>query len=415
MTFTAIHRALGLPPGPLTDEMIEGAVAEGVAEATDLDWKKELIPETHLPKSDFPKDVAAMANTGGGILVYGVRADEKRAAERIGVEELTESYERSLRRAAVTAIIPPIFDLEVTPVGSASSRVLVVEVPESLDGPHLVYKGEYFGAPRRNDADTEWMREGQIERMYRARFDARRNANEGLERQYEVATRGHDTEQRAWAIAIARPRIPRPPKRAERHEAAQLFADASVLAARLHRYRGFAPLKSADVHNPRPGLRSWIAPIPLSEANKWRDAQATWYADGAVTVAAAVGGHKKGHDAFQHPSHVEGTALEAVAAAVIALAKVAGDAQGAGGYEIRVGMEWRGDAPIMLLDRDRFGYTSTDRATPLASFSPVDMSIDVSGPEAALQNQVFELARDCVNQGGIAVVDSVPEPSATES
>jgi predicted HTH transcriptional regulator len=45
---------------------------------------------------NFPKDVAAMANSGGGIILYGVTEEHKAATERIDWGELTEQYEFSL-------------------------------------------------------------------------------------------------------------------------------------------------------------------------------------------------------------------------------------------------------------------------------------------------------------------------------
>ena len=64
MSFTALHRVLGRGPGPLTDELLDSAVAAGATESDDLDWKSELPPQKGLPQTDFPKDVAAMANSG---------------------------------------------------------------------------------------------------------------------------------------------------------------------------------------------------------------------------------------------------------------------------------------------------------------------------------------------------------------
>lgn len=152
MTFTALHRALGLGPGPLTDGLLDAAVAAGVAESSDLDWKSELPPAKGLPQTDFPKDVAAMANSGGGVIVFGVREVQKAAAERVDVGEFDEAYERSLRSAAITAISPPVFGLNVHRLGSEDKRAVVVEVPASIDGPHLIYRNELFGAPVRNDS-----------------------------------------------------------------------------------------------------------------------------------------------------------------------------------------------------------------------------------------------------------------------
>ncbi|WP_235978771.1 AlbA family DNA-binding domain-containing protein [Streptomyces lycii] len=79
MPFTPLHRMLGLAPGPLTGDILDAAVTDGVTERSDLDWKSELPPAKGLPQTDFPKDVAAMANSGGGVIVYGVQETQKAA------------------------------------------------------------------------------------------------------------------------------------------------------------------------------------------------------------------------------------------------------------------------------------------------------------------------------------------------
>jgi predicted HTH transcriptional regulator len=152
MSFTALHRVVGA--GPLTDELLDAAVAAGVAEANDLAWKAELPPARGLPQTDFPKDVAAMANSGGGVIVYGVRESQKMATGRVDVGEFDEAYARSLLSAAITAITPPVFGLNVHRLGAVGKRTVVVEIPASVDGPHLIYRNDYFGAPVRNDSDT---------------------------------------------------------------------------------------------------------------------------------------------------------------------------------------------------------------------------------------------------------------------
>ena len=75
-------------------------------------------------------------------------------------------------------------------VNAASTRAAAVIVPASVDGPHLIYRNDYFGAPVRNDSDTVWMKERQIEAMYRARFDERRHASEALDNLYAETAGG---------------------------------------------------------------------------------------------------------------------------------------------------------------------------------------------------------------------------------
>src|SRR5699024_12385778 len=107
MNFTPMHRALGLSPRPLTDDILDDAVSSSVIENDDLDWKSELPPIKNLSQTDVPKDIAAMANAGGGMIVYGVEERQKAATGRKDTGDLTEGHERAHRSAAVSASDPP--------------------------------------------------------------------------------------------------------------------------------------------------------------------------------------------------------------------------------------------------------------------------------------------------------------------
>jgi hypothetical protein len=117
MMFTALHRAVGLPPGDITDEMLDAAVGQGVEETDDLDWKSKIPAASDLKNSDFSKDIAAMANSGGGVIVYGVEESQKRATGCKDTGGLSQEHERSLYQIAVSSISPPIFGLNVIRVG----------------------------------------------------------------------------------------------------------------------------------------------------------------------------------------------------------------------------------------------------------------------------------------------------------
>ena len=69
MPHTPLHRALGREASELTTDLFEEAVSKAIEETDSLDWKAAL-PEKG---PEFAKDVAAMANSGGGLIVYGVK------------------------------------------------------------------------------------------------------------------------------------------------------------------------------------------------------------------------------------------------------------------------------------------------------------------------------------------------------
>jgi hypothetical protein len=411
MSFTALHRAVGAPPGPLTDELLDAAVAASATETNDLDWKSELPPAKGLPQTDFPKDVAAMANSGGGVIVYGVRESQRSATSRGDVGEFDEAYERSLRSAAITAISPPVFGLNVYRLGAEGNRAVVVEVPASVDGPHLIYKNDYFGAPVRNDSDTVWMKERQIEAMYRARFEERRHATEALDALFAEASAGRDAGKRAWLIAVAHPRIPRLRARLTRDGAREVLSKTEGLALTYAGRGGIHPLENVDRLNPRPGLRRWVAVnTATGEHSVWKESWVSIHDDGSVAVAAAVGGHRSSSAGYFEGGQVESSAIECAIADFMALIRATAEATDNDEYDVRVGIDWSGDQPLTILTKDNMGFTYGDVSTPLHRYTPVETSVNAVEPDLDFYWHVHDLARDCVNQGGVSNVLMIHPP-----
>ena len=93
----------------------------------------------------------------------------------------------------------------------------------------------------RNNADTVWMKERQIEAMYRDRFDERRHAAEALDRLSTELVAGRDTAERAWLFAVGRPRVrPTTTTRWDRDEARRIFEDAAKLSLAYAQRQGIA-------------------------------------------------------------------------------------------------------------------------------------------------------------------------------
>lgn len=416
MSFTAVHRAAGVVPGPLTDEILNAAVEAGAVEASDLDWKSKLPPLKGLPQTDFPKDVAAMANSGGGAIVFGVTETQKAATGRVDVGPLDEVHERALHSAAVTAISPPVFGLTVHRLGSEGSRAVVVEVPASVDGPHLIYRNEYFGAPVRNDADTVWMKERQIEAMYRARFEERRHATEALDELFAGAAAGRDAETRAWLVAVAHPRLPRFGGRLTRQRAREVLEEASKLAPVYAGGQGIHPLQSVDSLNPRPGLRRWVAVnTATAELSRWKESWISVHHDGAVSLAAAVGGHRRSSKQYFRGGHVETIAIECAIADFMAMVRATAQATGGDEYDIRVGIEWKGDEPLVIATTDRWGENAEGSSIPLHRYTAVETTVNAVEPGPDFYWHVHDLAQDCVNQGGISNLQMIRPPARDDA
>lgn len=354
-----------------------------------------------------------MANSGGGVIVYGVKESAKAASERIDVGEISETHERALRSAAITAITPPVFGLKVHRLGAAGRHALAIEVPGSVDGPHLIFRNEYFGAPIRNDADTVWMKERQIEAMYRARFEQRRHATEALDGLFLEAADGRDTHERAWLIAVANPRLPRVYGKWTRDQARKILTDSGPLALKFAKRHAYAthPIENIDFHNPRPGLRRWVAAnTATGERAIWREAWASIHHDGSVTLTTAIGGHMMGNGDYYGGNEIESSAIECAVADLMALVRTTAQAADTEEYEVRIGIAWKGEEPLRILSQDTMGFAFYDNSTPLTQFTPVEASVDASGSDADYLWQVHDIAQDCINQGGVSTVLLITPP-----
>lgn len=342
--------------------------------------------------------------------MYGIKEAQGSATERCDVGELDEGYERDLRRAAVVAITPPVFGLGVHRLGT-DKRAVVVLVPASVDGPHLIFKEEHFGAPVRNGADTVWMKERQIEAAYRARFDERRRSNEALDALYTQAATGRDSDMRAWLVAVAHPKVSGTRISPDREQARAIMKQAEAITLSYSQKNAVHPLEVVDRANPRPGLRRWVAPFTRSgESSRWQEAWAETHRDGSVTLAAVVGGHPKRTGGYNEAWEVESAAIEAAVADFTALVRATAEVLGHDEYDVSVGIEWSGGEKLSILTVDGQGFSFNGVSTPLPAFIPVQSTIDANASEIDFHRQVFELAEDCVNQGGITYLHVISPP-----
>lgn len=205
--YTSLHRALGMEPCPLSLDMVHRAVADRVAEREDLDWKQVLPKHSGRWVEEFSKDVAAMANAGGGTIVYGVAEEGAEAAEVRGVGDVTDATIRELRGAAYSGITPPVLGFETVVLSENEMAVLVVLIPPSDDAPHFVFRQDLFGAPLRLGTRTGWMSERQIESAYRRRFAERDRRSVNLDELYDATAMPFLYAPRVWLVGKCRQNV----------------------------------------------------------------------------------------------------------------------------------------------------------------------------------------------------------------
>ncbi|WP_134662680.1 MULTISPECIES: helix-turn-helix domain-containing protein [unclassified Amycolatopsis] len=261
--WSRIHAELGLNPCPLTYSMMTRAVDEQVAENVDLDWKQALPADVEKKRWEFAKDVAMLANTRGGLIVFGVREEDERAQELVGVP--TGERHRQRLRALAHGRVRPMVDgllIEALDDESGERGLIVVFVPPSSDAPHVVGDKNEMGIPYRDGTDTRWMTEHLLARAYRDRFNRRGDDRAALR---TLVAELPDTGNGVWAFVSASPTAPAPPQfgRPDPGGVISTMRALPALAAEVagSSYRDgplLNHLLDSAIGNPRIGLRRWV-------------------------------------------------------------------------------------------------------------------------------------------------------------
>lgn len=399
MPFTPIHRELGLEPSDINFAILEDAVTNGVTEQTDLDWK-ESLPDSRnqSAKEEFAKDIAAMVNSGGGMIVFGVREDERSAAsELVGVPPWTDAEERRLRQIAYSLIQPPVQNITFTALAHGPITVVALNVPASQDVPHFQMRQGLFRAPRRYGAQTMDMSERDIEGAYRSRFDDRLAREKSLDALATDVVLGLPRDSRVWMTAAAIPTVPRPSLlgRLPRHTADEVIDDV-----RKNPYlaRGNENYFSVTDPNLRTGFRRWRSVLSYGQT---RAGAIDLHDDGSVALAYAdLGARDMEAGTDIHPMNAHHFPAYAVRLVQAAAARL----NISGGYELQLTVQGA-EAPLYIRRYDHGFLIGRADSVPIHRFHPVRSLIEDTSDEQNLILQVHSLALDVLNQAGINWVD----------
>lgn len=125
-----------------TKEMLEQLVADGASESQSLEFKREL-PRTKDPvdKAEFAKDIAGMANSTGGTILYGLASHHDCASKLMPLSASADPADATMRRLEMTlasAVEPKELRVSFRAIECDGGYVLEAVVPRSYSGPHRV-------------------------------------------------------------------------------------------------------------------------------------------------------------------------------------------------------------------------------------------------------------------------------------
>lgn len=131
--------------------------------AESLDFSNPKIAEEN--KIELSRDISAMANSSGGIIVYGIREHNHVAKSKSFIDGSIVTKER-IEQIIQSRISRPVSNLEIIPIRenkNFAKTIYIVVIPESDDLPHMASDGVYY---KRNNFNRIRAEEYEIRRDY---------------------------------------------------------------------------------------------------------------------------------------------------------------------------------------------------------------------------------------------------------
>lgn len=427
VTWSRLHEVLGIEPRPLTYADIVRATEQQVREDSTLDWKAERRTDEHA-KEELAKDVAAMANSGGGVLVFGVAEVGQEKFPEIRDIALAEQGEQQIRSTVWERVRPLVSGIEVVPLenpDASGKGVLIVVVPASAEAPHFYEKnGQPPVAPWRNGLTTANLRERDLERAYRERFARQVDARASLAALVSDAADRlrFDTNEASsrWCVVAAHPLGSVPlgmdlPTAGDAQAAVEGAVADERMLVRSTRTQQFHSLLGQVNQSPRRGLRRWIFRHPWSRTED--DGRATYeYAelhhDGSVAFAVPAGDYRTASGRDGREILTAGVVERSIIAA-LALTRAWQRARSvAGPYAVRVEViaDPASSKPTWIFGRQNYGAWQeaipVDTA-PVRSLKPVDAVLEARATVANNRETAVELAEGILHQFEYGLLNAI--------
>lgn len=167
-----LQRMLGVADSEsLSVGTIQQLVDSSVVEGQHLEFKSALPGETPDERREFQRDIVAMANGGGGLLIFGIADDGNDAAAAMAPVSLGPSVTRlhQLVGHIEPSLIPKIHD--VPSLEDHASGFIVVEIDNYSRRPYAIPEGGRLGYYVRTGRNRRPLLETDVERLYRDRFE----------------------------------------------------------------------------------------------------------------------------------------------------------------------------------------------------------------------------------------------------
>jgi hypothetical protein len=290
-----LHRLtsrLGAEIGDLTPVHLQALCELRMPEDVDLDFKREDAYTTAGQDGldELAKDVTALANARGGLIITGITEDSQGRAHSLSEVAVSDKKIGQMYnglRARVVPYLPDIWINNLETENGPGMGYVLIAVPGSAIAPHAVRMTSrpQYSFARRVGRTTAWLEESEIAALYRDRF---RLAEEHRDKVTKVLELGSDWTRRTrpadagriWLEVALVPSVP---------------ADRFVDSAHLTDLSGFFTEHSKPGAAPHPVLKGFEVQTPAVLRGRVRleprvsSVAMEAYADGRIYLRTEVG------------------------------------------------------------------------------------------------------------------------------
>ena len=167
--FTRLKTVLGCLPEDCDLGTLQRLAVDGVPESEDHDYKA--APE--LRAQELAKDVAAFANSGGGVIIVGIDEDRLGSLAALVPVAANDQELRRVTQVIASQIHPyPSFRLKAVSAEDGQPSYYLIIIESSVDTPHAVSNNEasVMKYPVRSGTTTRYLREPEVAARYRDRI-----------------------------------------------------------------------------------------------------------------------------------------------------------------------------------------------------------------------------------------------------
>lgn len=163
---------------------------------------KETVGNGASELMEFLRDVCAMVNADGGIIVVGAKTTGEECSGFVDLKDVDDLAQR-LRQTVLDSVEDRIFDFGVKPFKlSTSQNILVVYIPASFGKPHMIKKDKRTEFWRRYETDKRPMTIAEIRSAFLNNADSMtlRRIDQKVDKVHQILVKEETTKEEARII-----------------------------------------------------------------------------------------------------------------------------------------------------------------------------------------------------------------------